>query len=148
MSAELALRTQALFPALAELAAAWSPVFLGAAVRGSPSWRISTFQAVSGMCCSSLHLPAPRPLCPQGVAGCLGRVEATVNSEVSSGVQRTYLALPSSFCITHNTGSCDGPEVVWKMLQRIVFPDAFVLCEPQRGWGARAVMALGDLHVG
>lgn len=61
MSAGLALRTQALFPALAELAAAWSPVFLGAAARGSPTWRSTTFQAVSGMCCSCLHLPPHHP---------------------------------------------------------------------------------------
>ena len=72
MSAELALRTQALFPALAELAAARSPVFLGAAVRGSPSWRSSTFQAVSGMCCSSLHLPAPLPPVPPRCGWMLG----------------------------------------------------------------------------
>ena len=80
-----------------------------------------------------------------------------MNSEVSSGVQRTCLALPSSFCITHNTGNCDGPEVVWLMLQRIVFPDAFVLHEPPRfctckhGWGARGARGattLRDLHMG
>ena len=61
MSAGLALRTQALFPALAELAAAWGPVFLGAAARASPTWRSATFRAVSGTCWSCLHLP---PHCP------------------------------------------------------------------------------------
>lgn len=94
MSAELALRSGAPFPALAELAAAWSPVLLGAACQ--EQFQVEEFH-LSGSVWDMLLFPAP-PV-PRVMAGCSGWVVAIVNSEASPGFRGTYLVLPFSFYI-------------------------------------------------